>query len=205
MTANNTKVHLPVSKEKLRERVSIRKGNCHKMLLDTSDMSIRDILNACDDSKDPVVFSNALFSHDKSIYTEYLELGAEQRICVQQYHRQVKDGIYLVLEEDAGLPIKLSCQDYSRYMKLCDKPFKANTMNGKEKCVYFTIYDKEGEEKLSINIFDTILYAIDISLKNLSPELDLLFRQHFKLSDYFLPGNKYCFLQYVSNLITSLT
>ena len=161
-------------------------------------MSIHDILKACDDSKDSVIFSNTLQSCDNSIYTDYLELGADQRIFVQQYHRHEGNGDFFVLEENAGLPIKLSCQDYCRYIRLCDKHFVGNTMNGNGKYVSFTIYDKSGQEKLSINIFETILYAIDISLKNLSPDLDLFFRQQFRLSDYFLPGKKYCFLQYVS-------
>ena len=64
------------------------------------------------------------------------------------------------------------------------------------------IKGEEGQKdkKYEIDVSKTILYAIDIPLKDLHVDLDRLFKRNFVFSESFLPGTKYCYYQFVSSM-----
>ena len=93
----------------------------------------------------------------------------------------------------------MTCKKYYEYIKKCNIHFDGLLMERQKQAVPFQIVDNKGDQ-ITIDLREVVLYAIDIPLKLLSFELDRIFRKSFLMSELCLPGQKYCYYQFVSKL-----
>ena len=159
-----------------------------------TDGKIQDVLDDFDDKNKIVVVSDVL--KGQFDFFHFLELGGDMSIPIQSYKRLLINGCIHVQEEEIEI-FHMSCNDYLEYYRLCNLCFENLTMPLEGRNVEFK-YKVEHEKTATINIFETVLYAVDIPIQTLPIEFDQQFRHHFRLSDELLPGMKYCYFQFVS-------
>ena len=152
------------------------------------------ILNDFDDENKIVIVEEAL--RDPIDFVTFLKSGQQTYIKVQSYTRSLQNGKVVVIEDETP-PLSMTCKKYYQYFKLCNTHFDGLLMERHKEKVPFKIVDNEGKEK-NIDLREVILYAIDIPLKLLSVPLDHMFKRSFAMSHLVLPGQKYCYYQFVS-------
>ena len=158
------------------------------------DSSRAAVMNGFDDENEIVILNDVLKSPVE--FLPFLEAGGKMQIKVQSYTRSLFNGIVTV-KEDELLPFSMSCEDYWRYYNKCNEHFEGLSMKLPAQKIYFNLSNIEGRQSL-IDISSTILYAIDIPMKALSIDFDNWFKKSFMLNDLFLPGQQFCYYQFVS-------
>lgn len=161
--------------------------------LNTTD---HQILNDFDDENKIVIIEDAL--RQPIDFVSFLKDGQETYIKVQSYTRSVQNEKVVVIEDETA-PLSMTCKKYYEYIKKCNIHFDGLLMERQKQAVPFQIVDNKGDQ-ITIDLREVVLYAIDIPLKLLSFELDRIFRKSFLMSELCLPGQKYCYYQFVSKL-----
>lgn len=156
--------------------------------------SVSDMLTDFDDASKIVIVNDVL--RQPLDFCSFLELGGDTFIKVQEYARTSCDGI-ISLREKNEAPFGMCCRDYFSYYQLCNQYFTGLTLPIEAPNAIFEAIDDCGN-RISFNLLDTVLYAIDIPLKTFTLELDTLFRDNFRMSDLILPGKCFCYYQFVS-------
>ena len=194
-TITNSRVnqHLPTSSNSLGIMNGVHLSPGDIVEHSATEGNIKDVLNDFDDNNKIVVVSNVL--KKQFDFFQYLKLGGDMLIPIQSYKRLLINGCIHVQEEEIEM-FHMTCNEYLEYYRLCNLCFENLTMPLEGMNVEFK-YKVEHEKTATINIFETVLYAVDIPIRTFL-ELDQLFRHHFRLSDLLLPGMKYCYFQFVS-------
>lgn len=159
-----------------------------------STMTDHQILNDFDNENKIVIVEKTLCGPIN--FVAFLKCGQQTYIKVQSYTRSLQNGKVVVIEDETP-PLSMTCKKYYQYFKLCNTHFDGLLMERHKEKVPFQITDNEGKEKC-IDLREVVLYAIDIPLKLLSVDLDHIFKESFAMSHLFLPGQKYCYYQFVS-------
>ena len=129
--------------------------------------SERQILIDFDDSEKIVIVDPVLAASIE--FPSFFETGQKSLIKVQSYQRSVTLNGINVVKKDEVPPFMISCDQYNL---CCDYRFKgtASLEREGEDTGIFKALLQDGKE-MEIDIFETILYAIDIPMKLLSPDL----------------------------------
>ena len=191
------------------ERNIMNSSNDHKNLKSVGMIEYFDywsseamILSSFDDNSKIVVVCETM-PGNKYDYIKMLKLAGKKVTFIQAYSVSFnEDGISSVIEEE-GPPSQMYCTDYYKYYTLCNEHFQVRKSELKEKRILFDYCDPESGNTIELNIFSTILYAIDIPIKYFPSHVDTTFREQFKHGHLFLPAGKYCYQQFVSTYVIS--
>ena len=167
--------------------------------LDAKRDSFQSILDTASDPTKYLVVENACRQWNIDI-EKYLLQGGNSMIKVQSYDRfEDRDKAIRVRENEADL-ISIRCSEFYRYFQLCNANLNEFLLpiSQIKSPIYFRYFHHGKQQEMEIDIFLKILYAVDIPLKRLSNDLFEELEAQFQLHNYFLPGKKYCYLQFVS-------
>ena len=133
-------------------------------------------------------------------FLKFVQSAERKTIKVQSYKRSILEDGSVIVKEDEIPPFTMTCGDYWKYYEYCNLFFNDGQLKRKEGKEKDIVIKKDGKIDMVVDIFSTVLYAIDIPLHELSVDLADHFNESFMFSSLFLPGKKYCYFQFVSNL-----